>query len=525
MAYQKSSYQASLVASLVKLHPTQQVSLLEGLYRHGALDLDAVNEKGLNLIEAMLDETNASADLVHFMDRIGRSDLYAQPGNNTWHIMNKQLMRWMTTASVNSNERDASLSLMINQVDPGWWKHFDGEYDDEGSVAASKLTRLESRGVQSLRSLWARGVDLHCRYGKDRALSVSLMRREEMLDCFLEKGGNLDLDTYENKTPSIPLWRHLSQNSPQQLGWSILEMRKSDPLQSTLWNNDQLLREVSSNKKSLSKMTKKLFEAADWPHTKRLDGTPAWLWAMSLRGETLKVFLDRKRNSPTLTERDAQGRGAWFWALTNTTPDPDALDKLNQVLPAHIYAKDSQGRGLITQLLDYAAQPPFIKEVTKWHALLDLLSWDKITDRSILLDGLDGVDLAPLFANAAVSENYSRPKPLYELLINPETRAAMNPTQRGICLCGATIFYKRQGSTGQQPAEWNGMREAIWKDCENLGIEWPEMAPFEAIMKTMQLTSERDLFEIASWKTGLERQSLSQQTTTIHRSRPGARRI
>lgn len=517
------SFQSALVSAMVKLTAGQQVDLLEGLHQRGALDLDTANENGANLLEALSEQTFASPGLVGFLDRIGRSDLYAKPASGTWRIMDQQLLRWLPTSGIDYAERDQALAMMIAKADPGWWKALDISGDDEGSFAANKIAKLENKACESLRSLWNRGVDVHARRGPTRILAVASMRREEILDYYLAAGGRLDVNTEELVLKPVPFWRSLAQSAYHRLGGEIYRWAKQGNADLGLLETDNELRGVSLAKKNVVEMSKKLTGIKDWPHTQLMDGTPAWLWALSLRGETLKILLDKKKQQPNLQDRDLRGRGIWFWAFTHIHPDQATLEKLNLLIPGEANMRDPQGRGLITQLLEHAGNAPFKKGISKWCNPLSLLSWDGVKDRGALLDGLEQVDFLPLIIQATVSDNYQLPAPLYQLAINPETRTALTPTQRGICLCAASIFYKRMDEAGQK--EWRSKREAIWADCEALGVVWPKMEPFEKIMQTMQLNSPRNLLEINIWKTGRERQEIADHTLPSGHGRMGSRRI
>lgn len=507
-------YHYALVEALVKLTSQQAVDLMEGLFEAGALNLDARNEQGLNLLEAYALKSMVAPCVVEFLDRIGRSDLYTEKGQHSWLVITQQLKRWAPVGG-NWQQSDQALAMMINKVEPNWWRSMDRPGDDEGGRLYVQIANMKEKSNHSFASLLKRGINPNARVGNSRTLTASTIREEPQLLAYLQVGGNL-----ENAVEiggEVPLWRHLAEHAPH-ISEGFLN-QSTPPSTHFVIQKDRLVRQVRNHRKNLVEMHKQLKSLPDWPSTLRFDGTPVWLWALSFRPDILSHLLQVKRRAVDTSARDRQGRSMWFWAHKTSEADADTFAVIQQYLPLDQTVLDHQGHGLITQLFK---QDLLRNTDTKsWNNPIKLLELHD-GDPQYLLAGIEEINLNRAFLKLNGDNHPNLARMFCSLIRHDETRKRMTPEQRGMCLCAASIFH-----SSISIFNWEREADDLVHDCETLGIIWPDCSALDAVYQKNKYSAKGEKMSefVKLWESNYQAQQIGAQTTpTSIQARP-ARRI
>lgn len=514
MSFDPFKYHYALVEALVKLTPQQVVDLMEGLLEAGALNLDARNEQGFNLLEAYSIKSMVAPCVIEFIDRIGRSDLYTEKGQNSWAVITQQLNRWAQVGG-NWQQSDQALAMMINKVDPQWWRSMDGPGDDEGSRLYVQIANLKEKGNHSFASLLGRGIAPDARVGSRYALAASAIQEETQLLAYLKAGGNIE-DAVE-MGGQVPLWRHLTEHAPY-IPATVLKQSIPASAHSVI-EADQLVRQVRRHRKNLLEMHKQLKSLPDWPSTLRFDGTPVWLWALGLRPDILNHLLQVKRRGVDTSARDPKGRNMWFWAHKTSETDEATFSTIKAYLPLDQTVLDHQGHGLITQLF----KEELLRNASKnsWNNPMKLLELHG-GDVQYLLAGIENINLKSAFLKLNQDKQSNLARMFCSLIRHEETRKRMTPEQRGMCLCAGSIF-----SSTISDFRWEKEADDLVHDCEKLGIIWPDCSALNAAYQKNEynLIGKKASEFQQLWHINYQAQKIGSQTApTSTQARP-ARRI
>lgn len=422
------SFHKAISDSLFNQQTSVKIDVLSGLHERGALDLDVLDEHGETLLGHMSKRQALPPEIIDFLDGIGRSDVYAQPKQGSFSLLDQHL-RWLEQSTAKTTKIDDTLARMIARVDRSWWLGQDNHGDDPGSAMVATLAQCKCSHL-SLTALWNRGVATDARLGlPDRPLAVRGLSAQSAFQAYLDTGADLSapLDLSGN-SPAI--WRVILAQSDEvkDLVKETVDRGRIEPGQG---GRDLYLKDLRLMRSNRADMIKHLFSRPDWQEIHNCYGTPAWLYAVSQRGDVLGELIERKRKRPDFAQRDHRGRSAWFWGLLRgalNPKEPELLARVMEELPPERYLPDSQGRGIMTQIAaQVLATGKTPQNLMSFMAMLDGQSDE------VLFAGLDEVDFSVALPRTHNGGSDLQCPPLMglALLCTPRANAFLTPSQRG----------------------------------------------------------------------------------------------
>lgn len=489
------------------------VGVLSGLHERGALDLDGIDGDKLTLFDRIMLHRPLATDHIQFLDSIGRSDVYAAPGDEGWSLMDRQL--WFVVK--NQIEGDAcALALMIDKVQAQWWRTHDHPKGDEATTVVAALSPL-SHAALPLRALWRRGVDPHGRLGnKERLIAVQYMTRADTVEAYIHAGGDLNAPAMLAAGKDYAMWRPIMKRCDALVD-TFSDANVRGLIDSDQFELDHYLKKAHLARKNISEMMKVITTRDDWHEATTHTGGPVWMDLVHSRRDLLDVFIGRKRKRPDFSQRDSEGRTAWHLACVRSGGMDEAMfNLLDGEIPHQQHMLADNGDGLATQVLKTIVRRNKIPAGTI-QAVLGLR--EKVGD-SLLLAKIEQVDLTSSYMRAG--DAAWTPDALFELLECEATHARLTPEQRGHIIAGCILGEKQLNYKSQKL--WKQMLQQgdLVRSFLHLGVHWPDVDHARLQQYTQVHARDFSVLDgqplLEQWVSCLQRQHIAKGTVEATKS-------
>ena len=511
------NFHTALVQVLKSEAPLVKVAVLQGLYDRQALDLDIVNEEGRNLLEALCQTEPLCQEVIEFIDAIGRTDLYANPHNGKWALMDQQI-KWCQSYSSSWEKRSQTLAKMIDRVQEQYWASYDQDNSDNGSSLTRKLSKLGEHAAAPLTSLWQRGVDPHARMANSE-MAICPISTNDALNAYLYAGGNLEELTYlDTLYPNTyPVWRHLYDRTGG-LYPSLQKEAAKGNISVEMLKFDEYGKHVKDARGNQAEMTKRIIQHSNWNTVKQYNGTPFWLYTLSLRSDLLDNYLERKRKRPDFSEKDPFGRSVWFWAnIQGFQQNPSLVDALRQELSDDFSVLNNKEEGLYVQILKHwinklsehnhydGIAPSHLSQEQIWNKV-ETLPIASMYRKSLEFYNEHG------YATNNNQKNNLHAAWLLSLAVSNAPLDQLGAEQRGMLASTLLLHTNIIGEFGRY-IQKKGLYALHLLTHDN--IIWPD-CPSELVEKRKTITHPFDMKSIGNylnqWESLVEKQNLEQST-------------
>lgn len=401
-AYRKPSFQETIGQGLAQNTIGVACQTLLALCNRGALDVLERDDEGLNVVDRFCQQAPLNDKMLETIELLGAREAWAKPFKGRFVAMDMQL-DWLRNGALGALRQNLEhrastkdineyMARMISQVDGEWL----GLGRDGGAAVVAKVLDCGRDVIECLDACWDRGGDVHARL-EDGTLAIAGIDSPEILQAWIARGG--DVNTPVKLPDGMAAWKHIAWNAQQATG-----MDETHDIHKFLTGHvdehdlqqELLFLKAWHERANQGAMFRHLLAITDWHQAKRPDGTPVWMAAIEARPDLVNNFLARKRARPDFTERDGQGRTAWYAIMGMGSLGH--IHQLEKELPLCDYGRDTRGRGLLAQVIEDGGGLRALAEcdnALQQRLAITLAILDGTTgqDRAAILDGMDTLGL------------------------------------------------------------------------------------------------------------------------------------